>query len=209
MVRIGGMDTRERVLRHLKRRGPTTVAGLSDALRMSPNAARHHLSALLRSGAVTSETSASSGARGRPATRYALTLAAEDAFPKRYPQLLSAMLAEALRQGVLPELLAGIAERLAEGLRPAVADLPPRARLLQLLRTLDYGDMLPALTIESSAWRLVAHNCVYREAGCQVTGVCELLPRVITLATDLPAERVACQRDGLRACTFSGSLLPD
>ncbi len=209
MVLIGGMDTRDRVLRHLKRQGPTTVAELASTLRLSPNAARHHLAALSRSGAVTSETAASTGERGRPATRYTLTLAAEDAFPKRYPQLLSAVLAEALRQGVLPALLAGIAEQLAGGLRPAVAGLPPRARLLTLLRTLDYGDMLPALTVESSAWHLVAHNCVYREAGCQVAGVCDLLPRVITLATDLPAERVACQRDGLRACTFSGSLLPD
>jgi predicted ArsR family transcriptional regulator len=202
------METRDRVLRHLKRQGATTVAELSRSLRLSPNATRHHLLALSRSGAVSSEATPVDGKRGRPATRYSLTLAAEDAFPKRYPELLSALLAEAENQGVLAALLAGIQDRLAAGVRADLAPLPPRARLLALLRTLDYGDMLPALTLEASTWHLVAHNCVYREAGCQVEGVCELLPQVITRATDLPAERVACQRDGLRVCTFAGSLNP-
>jgi predicted ArsR family transcriptional regulator len=202
------METRERVLRHLKRRGATSVAELAAALRLSPNAVRHHLLALGRSGAVSRETAASEGSRGRPATRYTLTLAAEDAFPKRYPELLSALLAEAERQQVLVPLLAAVAERLAAGVRPDLQELDPRARLLHLLRSLDYGDMLPTLTVDADAWRLVAHNCLYREAGLQVEGVCDLLPRVIELASGLPAERIACLRDGLRACTFSGSLLP-
>jgi predicted ArsR family transcriptional regulator len=203
------METRDRVLRHLKRRGPTTVAELAAALALSANAARHHLLSLERSGAVTSEAPGATGGRGRPAVRYTLTLAAEDAFPKRYPELLSALLTEAERQGTLAALLEGIAQRIALSLRPELHALAPRERLLRLLRRLDYGDMLPALTLDAGAWQLVAHNCVYREAGCQVAGVCDLLPRVITLASDVPAERVACQRDGLRACTFAGSLVPE
>jgi predicted ArsR family transcriptional regulator len=209
MVRMWEMETRDRVLRHLKRHGATTIAGLSAALALSANAARHHLLSLERTGAVRSATPIGSGTRGRPATRYELTLVAEASFPKRYPELLAALLAEAEAQGSLEPLLSGIAARLAASLRDELIDLPPRARLLTLLRRLDYGDMLPALTLRPPAWHLVAHNCVYREAGCQVEGVCELLPRVVRLATDLPAERVACQRDGERTCTFAGSLLAE
>lgn len=202
------METRDRVLRHLKRRGPSTVAEVAAALSLSLNATRHHLLALERAAIVASEPDRdrSDGRRaaGRPARRYGLTLAAEDAFPKRYPELLAALLAVADQQRVLDPLLRGVVDALATPLRAQLMQLPPRERLWRLLQALEYGDMLPALTAESGGWTLVAHNCVYRDAGCQAVGVCELLPRVVEAATDLPAERLSCQRDGLAACTFTG-----
>lgn len=198
------METRDRVLRHLKRHGPSTVPEVAGALGLSANAARHHLLRLEREGVVTSAPDRGRGGAGRPAQRYALTLAAEDVFPKRYPELLAALLRESARQGVLEPLLRGVVESLSAPLRPALAPLAPRERLGAALTALEYGDMLPVLTIEEDGWRLEAHNCVYRDAGCQEAAVCELLPRVIESAADLPAERIACQRDGERACTFSG-----
>jgi hypothetical protein len=54
----------------------------------------------------------------------------------------------------------------------------------------------------------VAHNCLYRDAGCQVAGVCDLLPRVIEAATGLGAERLECQRDDRPACVFTGGWRP-
>ena len=204
------MDTRERLLRHLKRHGPSSVADLTRALGLSANAVRHHLGRLVRGGVVhTAATTRTDRGRGRPAQRFALTIDAEDAFPKRYPELLTAVLREAERQETLDALLEGVAGALAASLRADLASLTPRARLLTLLRRLDFGDMLPALSFPGNGWRLDAHNCLYRDAGCAVRGVCELLPRVITLATGLEAERLECQRDGRAACTFSGSLAPD
>jgi len=200
------MDSRERVLRHLKRHGPSSVGELTNALGLSANAARHHLTRLARAGVVRVDAPVIGAGRGRPAQRYALTVAAEDAFPKRYPELLTAVLREAERQGTLDGLLEGIAHSFADALRLELAGLEPRARLLALLRALDFGDMLPALSFPERSWRLDAHNCVYRDAGCQVRGVCDLLPRVIALATGLAAERLECQRDGRSACTFTGSL---
>ncbi|MDF1522822.1 MAG: helix-turn-helix domain-containing protein [Trueperaceae bacterium] len=202
------MQTRDRVLRHLKRQGATTVADVAAALALSANAARHHLMRLERHGIVTSELDRGRGGAGRPARRYALTLAAEDAFPKRYPELLAAVLASAEQQRLIDALLRGVVEALAAPLRDELAALPPRERLWRLLQAIDYGDMLPALTTDADGWQLVAHNCVYRDAGCQVAAVCELLPRVIEAATGLPAERLACQRDGRATCTFSGSFGP-
>lgn len=202
------MDTRDRVLRHLKRQGPSTVAEVAAALALSPNATRHHLLALERAGVVAAEPDRGRRAAGRPARRYALTDAAEDAFPKRYPELLAALLAVAERQHLIEPLLRGVVDALATPLRAELAALPPRERLRALLKALRYGDMLPALTADPDGWRLVAHNCVYRDAGCQVAGVCDLLPRVVEAATGLPAERLSCQRDGRAACSFSGGWTP-
>ncbi len=198
------METRERVLRHLKQSGPATVAEVAATLALSANATRHHLTRLAREGALTGEPDRRHRGPGRPAVRYALTLAAEGAFPKRYPQLLAALLDQAERHGLLDRLLDGVVEAWAAPQRAALARLAPRDRLHALLDGLDYGDMLPVLTKGAGGWRLVAHNCVYRDAGCQAVGVCDLLPRVIESATGLSAERHACQRDGRSACVFTG-----
>jgi len=198
------MQTRERVLHHLKRHGPASVAEVGAALGLSANAARHHLARLVRSGAVVGASARAERGAGRPAVRYALTIVAEDAFPKRYPQLLAALLAEAERHGLLDRLLAGIVATWADPLRAPLARRPPRERLHTLLEGLDYGDMLPVLHEHEHGWRLEAHNCLYRDAGCQVEGVCDLLPRVVAAATGLPAERLECQRDGRPACIFTG-----
>jgi predicted ArsR family transcriptional regulator len=205
---VGTMQTRERVLHHLKRRGPSTVTELAMALGLSANAARHHLTRLARDGAVTATSDRSDGGAGRPARRYALTLAAEGAFPKRYPELLAAVLTEALRLALLDRLLSGVVESWAAPLRTELAPHPPRRRLRALLEALDYGDMLPVLSEDGEGWRLSAHNCLYRDAGCQVAGVCDLLPRVIEAATGLGAERLECQRDDRPACVFTGGWRP-
>lgn len=197
------METRDRVLHHLKREGPASVPELAAALSLSANATRHHLHRLEREGVVRVEV-ARAGGVGRPARRYALTPAAEDAFPKRYPQLLAALLAAAEQRGVLDALLQDVVAELAAPVREALAPLAPHERLLGLLRAVRYGDMLPSLATDPEGWRLVAHNCVYRDAGCQSAAVCELLPRLVTAATGLPAERTACQRDGRASCTFRG-----
>lgn len=198
------MQTRDRILHYLKRHGPATVGEVAAAVGLSANATRHHLGRLTREGALNGEPDRSGRGAGRPAVRYALTLAAEGAFPKRYPELLSALLDQAERRGVLEPLLDGIVESWAAPRRAELARRTPRERLRLLLEGLDYGDMLPVLSEDARGWRLVAHNCVFRDAGCRAAGVCELLPRVIASATGLDAERATCQRDGAHACVFTG-----
>lgn len=198
------MESRDRVLRHLKQNGPATVAEVAAALGLSANATRHHLIRLAREGALTGEPDRGHRGPGRPPIRFALTLAAEGAFPKRYPQLLAALLEEAERHGVIDRLLDGVVETWAAPQRTALRRLPAPRRLRPLLERLDYGDMLPVLTRDIDGWQLVAHNCVFRDAGCQAAGVCDLLPRVIESATGLVAERLECQRDGRAACVFTG-----
>lgn len=197
------MATREDVLRHLKVRGPCTVRDLSAATGLSANAVRHHLGHLGREGLVL-ERPRREGV-GRPPNLYELTSAAEGSFPKRYTDLLEAVLASAAARGELDTLLDDVAASLVERVRDDLDELPPRARLLELMRRLDYGEMLGRLANTPGGWEFEAYNCVYRAAGERFEGVCELLPKVVEGATGIEAERVRCQRDGHRTCHFAGS----
>lgn len=196
------MTTLVTLLDYLKRRGSSTISELKTALGLSENAVRHHLGQLERRGLISAEPTPT-GAAGRPPRRYRLTQAAEGLFPKRYQELLELVLDEAEARGLLGTLLEGVAQRIATQL---AATLPQRSstdRLQQLLEGLDYGQMLASLERTATGWELRAFNCLYRDIGCRFEGVCNLLPRAITLATGLAATRLSCQRDGERACRFA------
>ena len=197
------MSSRDDLLRHLKIRGPSTVRQLAAATGLSDNAVRHHLERLKHQGFVD-QTTEREGV-GRPAHRYALTALAEGAFPKRYADLLEAVLESAATRGLLDTLLDDVAAALAARVKDELEPLPPRARLLKLMQQLDYGEMLGRLANTPGGWEFEAYNCVYRATGERFEGVCDLLPRVVEDATGMDAERVRCQRDGGHTCHFAGS----
>ncbi len=118
------------------------------------------------------------------------------------------MLERAAARGVLDGLLADVAEDIARRVRGELRGLPPEERLLELLRHLDYGEMLAHLDRTPGGWELHAYNCVYRAAGERFEGVCDLLPDVVRRAAGVDAERVRCQRDGERTCHFAGGFRP-
>ena len=111
----------------LLRRGLGTVEDLAQALELTDNAVRAHLTALERDGLV-----AQRGLRrgvGKPAYTYALTPDAERLFPKAYGALLHLMLdalAERLPPDALEALLRDVGHRLAEGHAPPSGDLQTR-----------------------------------------------------------------------------------
>ncbi|MGK0619819.1 helix-turn-helix transcriptional regulator [Meiothermus cerbereus] len=184
----------------LKQHGPSTIKELMAHLGLSETAVRHQLSGLEKSGWLAKEERRLG--KGRPATVYRLTQASEGLFPKRYPELLDAVLAEAEREGIIERLLEGVAESMASELRRKLAGLEGQAKLEALLEYMDYGEMLGTLEETPTGWELKAHNCLYYATGQRFEAVCNLPPRVITRATGLPAERPFCQRDGQRACHF-------
>lgn len=201
------MDAGRKLIEHLKQQGPSTVKELQEALGLSANAVRHHLGALEKAGWLRQE--ARPLGRGRPAVRYALTTASEGLFPKRYPELLDAVLGQAQAEGLLERLLEGVAEGMARELRAKLAGLEGEARLQALLQHMDYGDMLGQLEETEAAWEIRAYNCLYYATGQKFEPVCDLPPKVVTKATGLPAERPFCQRDGRRACHFLIAKRPE
>ncbi|GIW25481.1 metalloregulator ArsR/SmtB family transcription factor [Meiothermus sp.] len=194
------MNTPRRLMEYLKQHGPSTIKELMAHLGLSQTAVRHQLNSLEKSGWLAREQRREG--RGRPATVYRLTQASEGLFPKRYPELLDAVLAEAEREGLLERLLEGVAESMAAELRRKLEGLEGPAKLEALLTHMDYGDMLGTLEETPAGWELKAHNCLYYATGQRFEPVCNLPPKVITKVTGLPAERPFCQRDGLRACHF-------
>ena len=194
------MSIPRQLMEYLKQHGPSTIKELMAHLGLSETAVRHQLSGLEKSGWLAKEKRRLG--KGRPATVYRLTQASEGLFPKRYPELLDAVLAEAEREGIIERLLEGVAESMASELRRKLAGLEGQAKLGALLEYMDYGEMLGTLEETPTGWELKAHNCLYYATGQRFEAVCNLPPRVITRATGLPAERPFCQRDGQRACHF-------
>lgn len=194
------MTTSRQILEYLKQQGPSPIKALIGELGLSETAVRHQLSNLERSGWLTHQEQRQG--KGRPATVYALTHASEGLFPKRYPELLDAVLSEAEHMGQLQPLLEGVANGMATDLRQKLEGLEGPAKLAALLEHMDYGDMLGQLEETPAAWELKAHNCLYYATGQKFEAVCDLPARVITKATGLVAERPFCQRDGRKACHF-------
>ncbi|HYN68074.1 MAG TPA: helix-turn-helix domain-containing protein [Ornithinibacter sp.] len=98
--------SRRRLLRVITERAtPATVADLVATVGGHPNTTRHHLRVLADAGLVTEEHGLPAGGRGRPATRYAVSLAGREAASP-------AMGSSAAREYVA--LAAAFADRLAE-----------------------------------------------------------------------------------------------
>lgn len=194
------MDIPRQLMEYLKQHGPSTIKELMVHLNLSETAIRHQLNSLEKSGWLAQEQRRLG--KGRPATVYSLTRASEGLFPKRYPELLDAVLSQAEAEGIIGQLLEGVAESMARELRRKLEGLEGQAKLGALLEYMDYGDMLGTLEETPTGWELKAHNCLYYATGQRFEQVCDLPPRVISRATGLPAERPFCQRDGERACHF-------
>lgn len=193
------MSSRQ-LIEHLKQGGPATIREIRAALGLSETAVRHQLTRLMQQGWLTQEQRREG--KGRPATVYRLTQASEGLFPKRYPELLDAVLGQAEAEGLMGRLMEGVAEGMAAELRRKLAGLEGSAKLAALLEYMDYGDMLGQLEETPSGWELKAYNCLYYATGQRFEAVCDLPAQVIGRATGLEAERPFCQRDGKRACHF-------
>jgi hypothetical protein len=76
------MKTRDRLLDHLRRFGPSRVVDLSTALDLTPADIRYQLKALISAGLVQPDNQEPALARGRPASRFELIsgISVESAF---------------------------------------------------------------------------------------------------------------------------------
>ncbi|HHO56837.1 MAG TPA: winged helix-turn-helix transcriptional regulator [Trueperaceae bacterium] len=194
------MNSRQNILEHLKRYGPSSTQELIKEIGISENAVRYHLKNLEQDGLIENEIERNK--IGRPSKKYMLSIAAEGVFPKRYKELLNLVLTVAEQQGNLKEIMAEVANTIANDLKPNLKDLADKELLVQLLHQLDYGEMLGAMSEHSGSYEIQAYNCLYKDTGCKFVEVCDLLPNVVNKATGLEAERPSCQRDGERACHF-------
>lgn len=198
MERIDG--TRGELLA-LLRRSPRTVSELATELGISGNAVRQHLASALVEGVVEEGPRRATG--GKPARVYRLTAAGEEAFPKAYAFVLSALvgaLRERLGGAEARALLRGIGEAGAEaGGGPAPGDL--EARLVEASRVLASlgGDVV--VERAGGGWMV-------RGAGCPLSSVVTDQPEACGVVEGLLAGmtgqvvRECCERGERPRCAF-------
>ena len=202
LARLG--PTQQRLLRRLllSPQG-ATVETLCDALGISHNAVRQHLTALIAAGYVERGSALPSG--GRPQARYVLQPAGRELFPRNYGLVATSVLehlyASSGKAGV-QDLLGTIGRELgaAAAERVAAVDDDETARAL--------AEQLDALGYEALAVRrdgetqVEAYNCVFHALAKAHPDVCRFDLAFMEAATGRPVQHLECLVRGGHACRF-------
>lgn len=194
-------STRGRII-DLLRRSDRTVADLADALGLTRNAIRSHMSALERDGMVQQVSTLNQGV-GKPAFLYRLTADADALLPKAYAPVLAELLrvlSESMSEDELEALLREVGRRAAAGLSTPDADL--RTRIETALAVLaQLGGVADAEEIGDTIY--------IRGYSCPLAAIVPEHPRVCKLAESLMSELVGrsvaeeCRKGERPACIFA------
>jgi predicted ArsR family transcriptional regulator len=205
--------TRGRILT-LLRREARTVDDLAQALELSGNAVRVHLTALERDGLVQQEQSGRRGV-GKPAYIYKLTSRAENLFPKTYDRVLDHMLnllAERMTSDEIEELLRAIGKRMAALERPkdlrsarerhgGVPNGDLRARLNMAVDILNQLGGLTEIEEQEDRFSICGYSCPLGPLVVEHPNLCEITQYMLIDLIGMPVyER--CERNEALWCRF-------
>ncbi|HSS05524.1 MAG TPA: helix-turn-helix domain-containing protein [Rhodanobacteraceae bacterium] len=180
-----------------------TVEQLCEALHVTHNAVRQHLTALIAAGFVERGIARATG--GRPQSRYVLLPAGRELFPRNYGLIAASMLerlyADAGKAGVQAllgdmgrQLGAAAAERIN-----AVDDDETAQALAEQLDALGYE----ALAVKRDGETQVeAYNCVFHALAKAHPDVCRFDLSFMEAATGRPIQHMECLLRGGHACRF-------
>ena len=197
-------DTQQRLLRQLLlARGGCSVEQLCERLRISHNAVRQHLTALIGRDYVERVHARASG--GRPLAQYALTRAGRELFPRNYATIANALLQKlhaTLGDAQAGQLLQQLGTAIAAS-QPALAPEPGAdglARALaQRLDGLGY-EAVPAR--HGDEWQVEAFNCVFHALAQQHPQVCKFDLAYMEAATGHRIHHMECIVRGGHVCRF-------
>ena len=194
--------TRGRIV-GLLRRGTRTVEELAQALGLTDNAVRAHLSTLEREGLVRTEGVRRGAGVGKPATLYEVPREAEPLFSRAYAPILGALLdelAERLPAEQREALMQGVGRRIAMGVaRPTAEELETRVQAAVALLNSLGGDA----QAEQRDGELVIRGC-----GCPLSAATSRRPEVCRALEVLLSEVVGspvtecCARGERPRCCF-------
>jgi predicted ArsR family transcriptional regulator len=196
--------TQQKLLRRLLRAPEgATVETLCDALGVTHNAIRQHLTALIGGGFVARGSAIPTG--GRPQFRYVLLPDGRDLFPRNYGLIAASVIehlyaasGRAAVQSMLASLGRDLGARAAE--RISAGDDDDVAEAL--------ADQLDALGYEAQATRrdgateVEAHNCVFHALASAHPDVCRFDLSFMEAATGRPVQHLECLVRGGSACRF-------
>ncbi|QSX78916.1 helix-turn-helix transcriptional regulator [Agrilutibacter solisilvae] len=196
--------TQQALLRHmLQQPDGIGVEALCERLRISHNAVRQHLTALISKGCV--ERIAPRPTGGRPEARYRLTAAAHELFPRNYAQI-----AGALMQGVIDrlgeddarEMLVSLGQGLGHAEPAPDPDAPPDAIASALAARLDELGYEAIATERGGEAQVEAYNCVFHALAREHPDVCRFDIAFMEAASARRIHHMECMVRGGNVCRF-------
>jgi predicted ArsR family transcriptional regulator len=176
MINLFGLRQQQLLTLLLENKKGLTVEDLSQALGITDNAVRQHLTALERDGVVLKGETKSTG--GRPEHLYGLTAVGEELFPRRYSWfaelLISSLLEEQGTEG-LRKRLEGLGRAVGRQVATRLAGIKDKAQRIRtlsgIMQELGYqstssdpaNEKLPAIE---------ASNCVFHVLAQRYPEVC-------------------------------------
>jgi predicted ArsR family transcriptional regulator len=194
-------STRGQVV-ELLRRGEATVNELAEALNLTNNAVRAHLTTLERDRLVR-PSGKRSGVR-KPETLYALTPEAEQLFPKAYHLLLNQLLTvlgKRFSPDEIEEILREVGQSLAAGSSSSLKEMGLRARAEKALQVLKSLGGLADLQETSGGLVIRGYSCPLAAAVNVHPEVCQLAEALLTDIIGAPVQET-CERNGTPRCIF-------
>jgi predicted ArsR family transcriptional regulator len=180
-----------------------TVEALCDALGVTHNAVRQHLTALIAAGYVDRGTALPTG--GRPQARYVLLPAGRDLFPRNYGLVAASMIEHLYATSgkpVVQALLAKIGSELGAAANERIAMTGDGETAAAL------ADQLDALGYEAQAvkrdgeMQVEAYNCVFHALAKAHPDVCRFDLAFMEAATGRTIHHMECLIRGGHACRF-------
>jgi predicted ArsR family transcriptional regulator len=182
-----------------------TVDELANAIGVTDNAVRLHLTALERDGLVRAEGVRREGSVGKPATLYAVTPDAQVAFSKAYEPVLSTLLvslAGRLSGRELTELLRDVGRQLASSTASNKETFEQRVEAAAaLLESL--GAEIDVEPAEGTADGYVVRGfaCPLSRSVAQCPPLCAAVEELVAGITRAKVQE-HCDRSGLPRCSF-------
>jgi predicted ArsR family transcriptional regulator len=195
------VDSRQRILEHLKRTGEASVASLSHALSLTPVTIRHHLEALRTEGLVAPPSARRKKGPGRPEMIYRASPTADAFMPRNYGELCSCLLQalQSARSGVeLEQLLEEIGADLGGSKGPGAG--VSRAAFAE--RFLDQRGYFPSIEQEQGRITLKLANCPFLEVAVRSPALCHFDSALIGALFETDVELRSRIIDKQPTCTF-------
>lgn len=203
-MKANDQSTRYDILREIKLRGSASQAELAEHFDISREAIRQQLAQLESLGWVEKTTLEATG-RGRPASRWHLTPAGEEEFPRFYDALTVTLLrtvGKQLGEEGLRDILASITDQQVSAWQTELEGKPLAARI-NALRGI-YFDKDPFTSVErdEQGAMLVEHNCPYLSAAMDEPRLCSVTISTMKRLLGVEVERTARFQQGDGRCVF-------
>ncbi|MFV2044297.1 MAG: helix-turn-helix transcriptional regulator [Anaerolineales bacterium] len=191
------LESRQRILEHIKQSGQASVAELSQALALTPVTIRHHLVGLRSEGLVAEPVSRHKPGPGRPEMMYQVTPAANAYMPRNFGELCGCLIQaiESSQSLELEGLLVDMGSELGSSTRTAGQ---PAAAMIYL----EERGYFPILEENGGLIILQFANCPYLELVQGAPSLCHFDRALIEALFGGEVEILGRIVDQAPVCTF-------